>query len=403
MAVAEGSEDPVDRRRVGAHVSDEKDITIGASEAAPALGLSSYKTPLRWQLERKGLVDREEEGEAAMLGRVLEPALRASFAEHHGVEVAHGTSLAAMFAGHTTARSTGVSVSHPDISWMRVSPDGVIAPSSMSKAFAERFQIDRDGGEHVLLELKSTGLAAAPSWAVGRRLAQTWGAPGSDAVPTEYATQSTHGMAVLDARLRQMGRGFIGKTILRVLGPGMVLPDYVIALNDELATWLVQGLQTIVVENLVGDAPLPATTLDDFDLLEGVLNDRAPGDAGRKTTRPVSSFDEAMVIAEWVEARDARKAAEVAEAAARLALVSRIGDGYGIDAGDAGRVLYTIGSPRKVESPRKIVDDVKDLAAKLAAQQHPLAMKLMEIIARNTRETTTGRTLRHYPKKEGTT
>lgn len=379
------------------------DTTIGASEAATALGLSPYKTPLRWQLERKGLADRDEESEAAMLGRVLEPALRASLAEHHEVEVAHGTALEAMFAGRTSMRRTGVSIAHPGIGWMRASPDGVIAPAAMSRAFAERFKIDRDGGEHVLVELKSTGLAALPSAATGRRLARVWGEPGSDAVPTEHAAQSTHGMIVVDAALREMGAGFCNKTILRVLGPGMVLPDYVVALNAELSTWIVQGLATIVSESLIGDVPLPPTTLEDFDLLEGVINDRHPGDVKRKTTRPAIDLDETMIIADWVAAKRAREAAEKAEAAARLAVVGAVGDGYGIDIGDLGRVLYTIGAPKLTESPRKITDDVKAFAATLAAQQNPIALLLFEIIKRHTRATTTGRTLRHYPKKKEAT
>lgn len=366
------------------------EVVLGASESPTALGLNPHMSPFRWQQIRRGLVDREPAGKGAEMGKRLEPVVLRSFVEDHDVEITVADGLAAMFAD-TEMRRTGLSVRHPTTRWMAASPDGVVAPGGMSHRFIERFGVDVQGGEHVAVEMKTTGFASEIHGSV---LREKWGKPGSDAVPRNFLIQCHQQIEVIDADLRRQGKGYCDRAILRVLGPALPLVDYVIVRVPRVVAFILDEVGAIVRDNLIGGEPLPAKTVDDYELLAEIV-----GKAGlHKTTRP-TTFDEDCAVSAWLEAKERRKAAELDEARERAAIIGAIGDGYGLESAD-GKVLYTFGSERERENPEAIVEEVKALAVKCrtAPWANPASASVADVIddivKRNTAITkTSGRRL----------
>jgi len=60
---------------------------IGASEAAAACGLSSYKTPLDLYLDKTGQIDPFKGNDATRLGNLLEPVIESEFVTRTGIKV----------------------------------------------------------------------------------------------------------------------------------------------------------------------------------------------------------------------------------------------------------------------------------------------------------------------------
>jgi putative phage-type endonuclease len=63
---------------------------IGGSDAAAALGLSPWKTPLSLYLEKTGDARPFRDNESMLWGRVLEPAIRAEYTRRTGIACASG-------------------------------------------------------------------------------------------------------------------------------------------------------------------------------------------------------------------------------------------------------------------------------------------------------------------------
>lgn len=122
---------------------------VGGSDAAAALGLSRWKTPLDLYMEKTGAVDAQEETWEMARGKALEPLLRQHYADTTGREV--------MVAARALV--------HPKYEFMRYNPDGISA----------------DGR---LQEFKTAAYG------------QGWGDEGTDEVPTEYLLQVQHGLIV---------------------------------------------------------------------------------------------------------------------------------------------------------------------------------------------------------------
>lgn len=136
---------------------------IGGSDAAAAIGLSKWKSPLElWQEKTTG-VDSFSGNWHTARGTALEPLIRQHYAETTGREVKIPTHLLA----------------HPVHRFMLASVDGF-----------------SDDGR--LQEFK------APSSDYG------WGAPGSDEIPTEYLIQCQHNMIVTGLPVADVGASFGG-------------------------------------------------------------------------------------------------------------------------------------------------------------------------------------------------
>ncbi len=127
----------------------ERRLGLGGSDAAAAVGLSKWKTPLQLYLEKIGETIDEDENAAMYRGRVLEPSVRQWYCDETGRTV-------------ETPRSIIRHAQHP---FMLASLDGIAS------------------GE-IIVDFKTARNRAG------------WGDPGTDEVPLEYLIQVQHYMAV---------------------------------------------------------------------------------------------------------------------------------------------------------------------------------------------------------------
>lgn len=380
------------------------DIVIGASEAATALDLDEHRTPLQLYAEKVGLIDRDDEdSEAAWLGRHLEHSIADAFAEKHDVILAASPSLRAM--------------SKP---WLRATPDRLILPGGMSQSFRRAFDVEPD--EIVGIEIKTTGLA---SFKPPRKLAEDWGAPGSDVVPQRYVVQTLLQALVVNEHLRipreiVAGRSrpskptplmpliidtrediVVRKVIVVALLPGRGLVDYVVKADPSASAAVVGGLDLFVEQHLVPEVPPAAVTADDWRILGDALRRKADP---AKVVRKIDDPDDPVSIAvgAHLAASAQLEAAEIEKARLRARLIEVIGDGYAVDT-PMGRALLTAPSEKSTPrlSSKAFADDVIEILneeAKLAPS--PLTSRLLDLVAKHTKSHTTGRTLRVTPSKD---
>lgn len=133
---------------------EERRLGIGGSDAAAALGLSKWRTPLQLYLDKIGEAEPSEESDPMRFGTLLEPIVRSEFVRRTGMNVVYGQPA----------------VVSPVYPFMRVNLDGRISPTELFEAKTAR----SDAG---------------------------WGDPGSDDIPADYVLQNQHAMIVTDARV----------------------------------------------------------------------------------------------------------------------------------------------------------------------------------------------------------
>lgn len=129
---------------------------LGASDAAAALGLSKWKSPLDVCLDKWGEAGEQQPNRYMVRGSILEPALRDLFAS---------------ITWHTV---TGEKfIVSPDHYWMSATPDGEVTsaeiPTSLQIKTASKFARD------------------------------AWGEPGTAEIPDQYYIQVQHEMCVSGA------------------------------------------------------------------------------------------------------------------------------------------------------------------------------------------------------------
>lgn len=151
---------------------EERKTGIGGSDAAAILGLSPWATPWDVWLEKIGQAASKRESEAMRWGTLLEPVIRAAYAEQMGVDVIEVTK---------TQR-------RPYQPWMLANLDGVVMPRVPGRRAITKVGnlSELPGGQAWGLEIK----------AVSERQAHEWCAPGTDQVPVHYLLQCAHYMAV---------------------------------------------------------------------------------------------------------------------------------------------------------------------------------------------------------------
>lgn len=163
----------------------ERQMSIGSSEAAAAIGISPWETPLHLYLRKTGATPPVEETPAMRWGTLLEPVIAEEYARvtgHHFI------------AAQKFLRSL-------DRSWMTATLDRL-----------------RDDGR--LVELKT----------VGARSASQWGDPGSDEVPVHYLIQVHHQMIVAGAEV----------TDVAALIAGQEMRIFTIHRDDDVAAQIVE-------------------------------------------------------------------------------------------------------------------------------------------------------------------
>lgn len=161
---------------------------LGGSDAAPALGLSPYKTPFDLWQEKLGLVDRQEQTERQRLGTRLEDVIADEYSER---------------TGKTLHRVNRI-LRHRDYPWMLANIDRRIV------------------GEKAGFEAKSVDKDAARS--------DEWGSSGTDEVPTYYLLQVQHYLAIT---------GYDRFDLAALVG-GNTLNIYTINRDDELIASLIE-------------------------------------------------------------------------------------------------------------------------------------------------------------------
>ena len=127
----------------------ERQLGIGASDAAPALGMSKYKTPYQLWEEKTALEVVQFDSPILRRGRMFEPIIRQLYSDETGRAVKKVPSMR--------------SEKYP---FMTASPDG----------YAE------DGKRYI--EIKTA------------RNKSEWGEPGTDEIPLPYMIQVQHGLIV---------------------------------------------------------------------------------------------------------------------------------------------------------------------------------------------------------------
>lgn len=127
----------------------ERRTGIGGSDAAPAVGMSKYKTRLELYLDKRGELETTET-EPMRWGNLLEPVVRQEYANR---------------TGNSVTVPPGI-IRHPSTAFAIVTADGIV----------------NDGQR--LYEGKTA------------RTAEGWGEPGSGDVPQEYFLQCQHGLYV---------------------------------------------------------------------------------------------------------------------------------------------------------------------------------------------------------------
>ena len=163
----------------------ERQNGIGASEAAAAIGVSPYDTPLDLFLRKTGQKPPVETTRAMMIGLLMEPVLAELYSEETGVG----------FADAQAFRRSEL------VPWM----------------FATLDRVRTDGR---IVELKTAGA----------RVASEWGEAGSDQIPAHYLVQVIHQMVVAEATVADVA----------VLIGGQDFRVYTVERDDAVAERLVE-------------------------------------------------------------------------------------------------------------------------------------------------------------------
>lgn len=124
---------------------------IGGSDASVICGINKYKSPSVLWMEKTGMIDPEEAGEAAYWGTIMEPIIRKEFTKVSGFEV-------------VTAKYI---IQHPDYDFMLANVDGIVRHPELGDC---------------IFEAKTASSYKADEW--------------EDSIPEEYMLQIQHYMAV---------------------------------------------------------------------------------------------------------------------------------------------------------------------------------------------------------------
>jgi putative phage-type endonuclease len=188
---------------------------LGASDAAAALGLSPYRTPLDLYLEKIGEVEPPAETPAMRRGRKWEGDVLDEYADSRDVDL-----VEQVFARH------------PEHPWMTATLDGVVPGAA--------YPDPRDGGW--IVEAK----------VVGWRAAREWGEDGTDDVPRHVLCQCHHQLAVTGAQRCDVA-ALIGGSDFRVYPIGRAEDSF----YDELIHRLLEFWQRVKFRS-PPDPTLPA-------------------------------------------------------------------------------------------------------------------------------------------------
>jgi len=185
---------------------------IGGSDAAAAIGINPYKTPLDLYFEKTGQAEPFEGNERTYWGSVLEQPVANRLSEETGLKLRRHS-------------QTLIAANHP---FMGCHLD---------------FKVT---GEPIVVEIKTGGFFTR----------KDWGSSGSDEIPDQYLTQVHH----------QMICSGYDKALVGVLLGGQEFRHYEIGLDKSLAQILIEK-EADFWQHVTTRTPPPATTLDDIAAL----------------------------------------------------------------------------------------------------------------------------------------
>lgn len=264
-------------------LSPEDSGRIGGSDAAALVGLSPWQTPLTVYAR---IVSGEGQPDSPALrrGRLLEPVVRAMYAEDESVELLGPTNLR-----------------HPKLEWVRASLDDVGRRQGRGRHAVE-YKTDTARGIH------------------------KWGPPGSDEVPEQYncQTQWYVGTGLASGALEET----TADLAVLLLGVEESPRVYHVPFDAEVYAWLLESAERFWRDFVVPRRPPPPS------------NPTREAEAVRRLykreTEPLTTFadlapeDKSAVLA-YAEARRQQKAAEAALAEAEVRLKLALGWRAGVD------------------------------------------------------------------------
>lgn len=217
---------------------------IGGSDAAAAVGLSKWKTPLELYLDKRGEF-HQEETEAMRWGTILEPVVRQEYANRTG----------------RTVEVPGKILRHPTFAFALVNLDGIA-----------------DGTR--LYEGKTS------------RTAEGWGEAGSDEIPIDPMMQVQHGMAVAGLAVADVAV-LIGSSDFRI---------YVVPADAELQAMLLEQEAAFWQRVIEGNPPDPVNR-DDVKLRW----QRSNGGTAKATAEVLAIAQRLAVVKELRKAAEAQE------------------------------------------------------------------------------------------------
>ncbi len=278
-----------------------------ASEAAAALGMSPWSSPLDVALEKKGGLVAEKKSEILERGIILEPLVAELYAERTGHKLSDGAFV--------------VSAQFP---FMAATPDRV------------------EETEDCLAQLKTAINWTRHKWVTilpdGREV---------DSIPPEYMIQGQHEMAVTGARKNIFGVLFADASTFRSLcwmvAQGIPLPEIAAhvgqleAMEDPPCAFAIRPLER--------DDALIAQLVEQERIFweRHVLGDELPPDKYAREKAPTILEADARHAAWMKVAREhwiARRDAEDGYEEMKTALTAFIGDATGIHADGVGTITY---------------------------------------------------------------
>jgi len=216
---------------------------LGGSDAAPALGLSPWKTPYQLYLEKRGEIEGQGDNERMFWGRTLEQPIRQHYSD---------------LTGRTVIVPSELLVS-PKYPFMIANPDGIA-----------------DGR---VVEVKTAGSDTG------------WGDPGTDEIPDHYALQCQHYMIVTELPV----------TDVAVLIRGSDFRIYEVPEDRELQEIIIER-EALFWDMVQAGQPPQATTYDDLKLRFGSMSKAITVQADNEAIVAVSRLKQLKEIAKEEEA-----------------------------------------------------------------------------------------------------
>ena len=197
---------------------------IGGSDIAAIIGISPWRTPRDIYLDKKGLVEQQEETDAMYWGTTLEDIVAKEYAKRTGRKI----------------QRCNHQFTHPDHQFLIANIDRVVSDDhGKMPVFKGKLRTTR------ILECKTASQYAA----------KDWGEPGTDEIPEYYKAQVMWYMGITGARVCDVAV-LIGNRDFRI---------YTVYRDEDVIQYLFREGITFWSEYIEKDIMPPARTLEDVE------------------------------------------------------------------------------------------------------------------------------------------